>query len=300
MEKNTIFTFRLFTLALILTLTPWYYLTAAPTTNKMVKNVPISTSNSEKNKEVDGKEAGSKESSGQEAVSKEADTNAEVETSSEDLKKLFKDPKWTLIHEDSECQVYKADIKHKSGLIPFKLVATLPYPFAKVLAVVDNTERKAEWVPNMISGVVVKEVSPFDKIERNLFKAPWPFSDREFLVEVKSEINYANKTAVADIHSVELPEFPVTKKFVRGESYNGNATIKAIDKDKTHFEIIFFNDFKGNLPAWIVNFVQKSWPEDFISKLRSQLTKTDIVIDKKFETPMETPSKSAIKTQISK
>ncbi|MBF0298910.1 MAG: hypothetical protein HQK51_09335 [Oligoflexia bacterium] len=45
--------------------------------------------------------------------------------------------------------------------------------------------------------------------------------------------------------------------------------------------MIFFNDLKGLLPVFIVNMIQKEWPANFISRLKLQLDKKDIEVDKK-------------------
>ena len=45
----------------------------------------------------------------------------------------------------------------------------------------------------------------------------------------------------------------------------------------------FLNDFKGMIPTWIINIVQKKWPHKFMKSLRTQLNKADIKIAPEFK-----------------
>ncbi|MBF0299158.1 MAG: hypothetical protein HQK51_10590 [Oligoflexia bacterium] len=196
-------------------------------------------------------------------------------------KDLLPNTKWILIKEDSEYKVFKGELAHESGIYPLKIEATIQYPFAKVLTILDQTDRKPEWIPNMINSKVIKQITPFEKIEKGTYDAPWPVSDREFLVKIKADVDFKEKTATATMQSTTLSDVPVAENVVRGDTYNGNIFLKAVDPTHTYFQMIFFNDFKGLLPVFIVNMVQKEWPANFISRLKLQLDKKDIEVDKK-------------------
>jgi len=110
------------------------------------------------------------------------------------------------------------------------------------------------------------------------FDAPWPFEDRDFLVYIKTNYDIEKKEVKAVIYSVTHPQMPNRKGFVRGHTFSGNTYLKSVYNDtKTYVEISFFNDYRGNIPKWIVNMVQLTWPRTFIGQLRGQLAKKDVV-----------------------
>lgn len=196
--------------------------------------------------------------------------------------------KWELIQTEKDYKVFKGITAHATGLYPFKIEAKLSYPFIKVLSVLDQTDRKVEWVPNLLKAELVKQISPYEKIERGSYDAPWPVTDREFLVHISAQIDIPNRVVIAKMHSIEIPDVPVKQSFVRGYTYNGNIVIKENkSSDTTDFEMIVFNDFKGSLPTWIVNLVQRDWPNNLIKHLKSQLDKNDLIIDSKFAALVE-------------
>ncbi|MBF0364836.1 MAG: hypothetical protein HQK50_04655 [Oligoflexia bacterium] len=214
-------------------------------------------------------------------------------SASDPNKDLMPEIKWELLKEASEYKIFRGKTAHESGIYPLKMEATIAAPLPLVLTVLNDTERKPEWVPNMLTSATIKKVSEYEKIERGTYDAPWPVNDREFLVRITAELELqegSNKGpakivgATAKISSVDLPDFPLPAKgLVRGQSYNGNVVLKSVDNDtKTYFQIIFFNDFKGSLPVFIVNFVQREWPENFISKLKSQLQKPNLSLSPLF------------------
>ncbi|MBF0360855.1 MAG: hypothetical protein HQK49_07580 [Oligoflexia bacterium] len=196
---------------------------------------------------------------------------------------LLPNTKWILIKDESGYKVFKGEVAHESGIYPLKIEATIAFPLAKVLTVLDSTERKHEWVPNMKEAKVIQQISPFEKIEKGTYDAPWPVSDREFLVRIKADVDFKGKFAKATMESTTIADVAVETGCVRGETYNGDVFLKAVDADHTYLQMILFNNFKGLLPVWIVNMVQKDWPTNFVARLKNQLERKDIEVDKKLQ-----------------
>ena len=128
----------------------------------------------------------------------------------------------------------------------------------------------------------VKKLSEFDKIEYSVYDSPWPFSDRSFLVHIKSIANVEKKMLTIKLNSIVLDEVPPNKNYVRGFTYNGDVILKNDGKGNSYFQVLFLTDFKGNIPKWIVNMVQLGWPKKMIKSLTKQIKRNDIIIQEKF------------------
>jgi hypothetical protein len=191
--------------------------------------------------------------------------------------------KWEMAGDEEEIKVYSAkDYGHSSGVVPIKVETIFNHSIGRILSVISNSERKIEWVPHMVTASNAKQISDYEKIEYARYRAPWPFDDRVFLVQSKGHLDKETKTVTISVKSVELPEFPHDKRFVRGNTYFGRVVLIYIDKNKTWMETQFLTDFKGNIPVWIINLVQKTWPRNLMKQLEKQLLKTDIEINPKY------------------
>lgn len=189
---------------------------------------------------------------------------------------------WKVANKRNGITVFKAE-KHKSGLVPIKVETILPFPPSRVLSVIANTERKQEWVPDLMLVNTVKKINEYDKIEYSVYDSPWPFSDRSFLVHIASVADIKDKKLTIKLNSVELKEVPKNKKYVRGFTFNGDVILKNDGKGNSYFQVLFLTDFKGNIPKWIVNMVQLGWPKKMIKSLTKQIKKKDIIIQEKFK-----------------
>ncbi|MFT6069033.1 MAG: hypothetical protein ACJAT2_003676 [Bacteriovoracaceae bacterium] len=189
---------------------------------------------------------------------------------------------WKIANKRNGITVFKAE-EHESGLVPIKVETILPFPPSRVLSVIADTSRKQEWVPDLMIVETVKKIDEYDKIEYSVYDSPWPFSDRSFLVHIKSIAYVKEKKLVIKLNSIELPEIPKKKEYVRGFTYNGDVILKNDGKGNSYFQVLFLTDFKGNIPKWIVNMVQLGWPKKMIKGLTKQIKRDDIQIQEKFK-----------------
>ncbi len=191
---------------------------------------------------------------------------------------------WKMISDDDGIKTYEAINAPKDiGIIPLKVQAVMKQSLTKVLTVLKDPKRKKQWVPMVKEYRTIERFSICESIEYSSFKAPWPLSDRDFVINVKTSYDLKDKSIYATIESTNHPQMPENVDHVRGFTYQGDAYLKMIDGNNTFLEISFFTDFKGWIPRWIINMVQTNWPRDFIKHLERQLSKSDIVINSKYD-----------------
>lgn len=195
------------------------------------------------------------------------------------------DFEWQLSEEKGTIKVYNSDVHKSTGIVPIKATNILNHSMPKILSVIADVTRKKEWVPNLLKANIVEQKNKYERIEYALYDSPWPFHDREFIIQTKGSYNPKDKSIYIEIKSTKDSNVPLNTDYVRGFTHIGNVYMRYIDKEKTFFEIILLTDFKGNIPTWIINLVQRKWPYKLFRNLESQLIKNDIVLDKTYLTP---------------
>lgn len=181
--------------------------------------------------------------------------------------------------------VYKAEQKDpETGLVPLRVKAKLAYRADRVLSVLANTERKVEWLPKAKLTKTLEKKSVFERVEYSRYHVPWPFQDRDFVLKMSGSFDKEKREVTVMTSSTVHPSAPGVKKVVRASNKIGIIKLRPINNDKeTELEMTFLTDFKGNIPTFLVNFVQRKWPKKFMEGLREQLAKTDIKVKQEYK-----------------
>lgn len=193
------------------------------------------------------------------------------------------DFKWEESTEKDGIKIFRADRHKETGIVPIKAQTTLNYSMPKILSVLADTNRKMEWIPQLIAARIVEQKSKYERIEYARYDSPWPFYDRAFVIATKGRYDKEKNSVFIDIQSTEHPSVPLNPEHVRGKTYIGSVYMKGLSKEKTFFEITLLTDFKGNIPTWIINMVQKKWPFKMFDNLKKQLAKKDIQVWPEFK-----------------
>lgn len=189
---------------------------------------------------------------------------------------------WIVVSTDDEITVYEAKEKH-SGIVPIRFNATLDYPTSRVRAVLADTKRRPEWTPNMVEARILEMTGTGVKFEYLRYKFPWPFMNRTFVLHNKNTYNPADKSLLSTTHSITHPNAPETKKHIRGHTFAGNVLSRPVQGgEKTYLEAVFLTDVRGDIPKWLFNLIQRSWPRKIIKGLNRQLARDDIKVEEKW------------------
>ena len=147
-------------------------------------------------------------------------------------------------------------------------------PIGRVLAVIRDANRRAEWMPACgDSHLVEEDLVKRTQVAYHRTKAPWPVSDRD-------SINRAEMVVEPAKHRVYLPFVAITsavppvKGVVRMPMMRGHWILVPVDGGrKTEAEYQVFADPGGLLPDWLANLASKTLPRDTIAGLRKQVSK---------------------------
>lgn len=190
---------------------------------------------------------------------------------------------WQVVSEGENIKVYQSKEKYgDTSLVPVKAEVVLNHPIEKVLTVLTDVPRKKEWMPKAVESKLIARKSIAESIEYVHYSSPWPFQDRVFLIGNKGVYDPKTQSVQVNFSSVERSDVPQKNGLVRGQTLEGHMMVKPLSANKTRLVMSFISDFKGVIPSWVMNIIQRKWPYEFMKGLNRQLEKPDIVINEEF------------------
>jgi hypothetical protein len=180
---------------------------------------------------------------------------------------------WELFDEYTGIKMFRKEVPG-SPLLAYKGSGLIQAPLSKLATVIEDTPRKPQWMTRIKTAEVIKEISPYERIEYVHLKLPWPLKDRDFLYRTKIEFFQETQKVTFFFESVEHPARPVYPDRVRAHVYYGNFSLIAVEQGKKAMvEADAHADPKGLVPAWAVNLYQKRLPRESIEGLMRQVVK---------------------------
>jgi hypothetical protein len=177
---------------------------------------------------------------------------------------------WEEIDNQDGIQVFRMKLPG-SPLHAFRGKAVVSAPLDKVIWVLSDNQHRTEWVDRLVKSIVLERRGDYESILYQHYSTPPGASDRDFVYRAKAR-SREDGTAVLDIASVSHPQAPPTVG-VRGELTKCSYILTPQGKNKTHVDVMVMTDPKGNLPGWLINLVQKSWPRNTLMSMREHLLK---------------------------
>jgi hypothetical protein len=183
---------------------------------------------------------------------------------------------WEKIGDDDGIAVYRREVPG-SPVIAFKGEGVIDASILRVASILVDPARATEWVDSLLEARTLRHLSETDYIEYDHVGTPFVMKDRDFVIDCRLEFEPAAKKATLKFHSVTDPLAPTTS-YVRGELISSGFAMTALEHGtKTQLVAEIHCDPKGSVAKWIVNWFQKAWPHNTITRLRAQAAKPDIV-----------------------
>jgi hypothetical protein len=196
---------------------------------------------------------------------------------------------WKLIGTEQGIQIFRRELPG-SRITALKGTGTVDAPVWKVASILLDTARASEWADSLKESRVVRRLALNRYIEYNHVGLPLIIKDRDFVSDVRIDVDPIGRTFALVYKPTDDPAAPVTRN-VRGEIVSGLFEATSIGPDKrTRLTAEVQCDPKGALPSWIVNFFQKNWPLHTFEAIRIQAAKPDIAMPAEF-TDVLTPTR---------
>ncbi len=178
---------------------------------------------------------------------------------------------WKKVKNEDDIQVYVLEISNKA-IVKAKTLTVINAPMEKVIAVLDDIDKRHEWVPYLKISKALSIYENNKRIEYSHFKAPWPATDRDFVYQIEL-ISDTKTKKIYKMKSVMSNLMPIQNNKIRADLYESIYTLVAIDDQTTAVELIFYANPKGWLPNWIINIIQQVLPFKIIKNLKQRLVK---------------------------
>ena len=184
--------------------------------------------------------------------------------------KLTAQPNCILRKEKDSIKVFTCHTdtsKFKSIVAEFSVHTSL----ASLSNFILNIAKYTQWQYNTVESKIIRKISNDEIIYHTVVEAPWPVTDRDMVVRIKSEMKSPTTLVITTVSESGI--VPAEKELVRVPSSRAEWFVKA--KTKNHLEVKYVMqiDPGGNVPAWLVNWVCANAPYQSFKNLKSKLEK---------------------------
>ena len=179
---------------------------------------------------------------------------------------------WKHVATEQGVELYSSTEKVGDQL-PFKAITIIEAPYERIVMSLVDHEKKTSWAPKLKSARVHHRLGANRFAYSEYYEAPWPFHDREFLLDGTIEYrdnsvffeaaNLEDISLAADNHvrvDVEVMELQVSPH------------------SPTSSRLVF--TFSGNMGGWIPEFVKKiitrKWPIRFLQAFENHLLVAEV------------------------
>ena len=157
---------------------------------------------------------------------------------------------WSLRKETDNIRIYTID-QSDSSFKAFKAEAVLDTSMENLMAVMVNPQSCVEWVHNCTESYGFGEGDFHDRYAYSVNDMPWPVSDRDYVLRIRTRGDQASGEVVMDLNAV-----PARRDEVDGHVRvdRSDALYRFIPEgDQTRMIWVQHTDPNGALPGWLVN-----------------------------------------------
>jgi len=186
------------------------------------------------------------------------------------------DGQWQSIGDEEGVALYRS-LNETEGLLPFKAVAELEVPYERIVMALVDAEGKPDWAPKLKATAIHSQISSNRFVYSEYYHTPWPFKDREFLLD--GTVTYERNRVVfsaANSENISLAK----KDHLTANIQELTFTVTPVSENRTRVEFTFSGDLGGWIPDFVKTIIQKRWPVRFIQALRDH-----VVNNNQLETP---------------
>ena len=177
---------------------------------------------------------------------------------------------WVEVKDSEGIKIYTREVPG-AAIIMAKGIVTIDASPEAILRVLDNNSEHPKWIPYLQESRQLQAISDTQRLEYNLFDAPWPASHRDFVFRVHAIPGNDKNILLYSMRSESSPLMPEQENIVRGTLHESRFKLTRLPSGETEVELLFQADPKGWIPNWITNIVQRAWPYKVLEGLREQV-----------------------------
>ena len=178
---------------------------------------------------------------------------------------------WDLKKNESDILIYTRRTEN-SAFKELKSVITIKTSLSSIIALLSDFDSYTQWVYKCGESSTLKKINDTTCTHYQTVVAPWPVSNRDFVVTVKQTQDA--KTKIICITSTGNPTYiPVKDGFVRITLFNAKWTLTPIKDGMVEIDYQLLVDPGGALPAWLVNLAVVDGPFETMVGFKKMIIK---------------------------
>lgn len=152
----------------------------------------------------------------------------------------------------------------------FKAKTTVNKPVETVVSLIDNINAYPKWQDNCDDAHVVKERDGDLVVARYTASTPWPFTDRDVVIEMKKQPQANGGVNITLTSRHEL--YPEQKKYTRIKDAGGFWEIVPLSDGSSSVTYQFHADPGGSVPNWLINMFIVQGPFNSLKAMKDLLS----------------------------
>lgn len=181
----------------------------------------------------------------------------------------FAQESWSLKKDKNGIKVFtRKSTQYKFDEI--KVESNMQGNASQLAAVLLDVNDHSEWVYKTVESKLIKTISPSELYYYTQIACPWPFENRDLVVDLNIAQNKTTKVTTIDIKNMTnyLPE---NKGIVRVKYSSVKWVITPINATACKVDYTITADPSGSLPAWLLNMFVSKGPYESFMKLKDQM-----------------------------
>ncbi|GLO59957.1 hypothetical protein MACH09_04650 [Vibrio sp. MACH09] len=159
--------------------------------------------------------------------------------------------------------------EHSDGLVEIRAQMFTPTSYGAFLSLLEDSKNVPNWIANVSSSQVLKQISATENIVYTQFAAPWPATNRDMVTYSKYSIE--DSAFTLSIKDAPLSTFPPQQGYVRIHSVTATWLLQKLTNGLTVIEYTAFAHPGGDLPDWLINKLAIESARETFEGLRAQL-----------------------------
>lgn len=194
-----------------------------------------------------------------------------------DFDGLYNDGGWKFIKEKKSFKIYSRQMPG-SNILGFKVEGHINAPLIDLMATLRDVDYSTQWQPDLLQKISIEDRGPTEAITYSRVDMPWPLDDRDYVLHNKLSLDKKRNLLFVMSKSTTHASYASKKGAVRANIGYSNIGLRPVSKSRTYVEWTLFGDPRGNIPGWVVNFYQQSFPVSFFKTLENRANSKKIPV----------------------
>lgn len=175
---------------------------------------------------------------------------------------------WELAKHKNEIQIYTRAYEN-SEIQEFKALMRTSKSIHLLEDLIEDVEEFPNWQLNIASVKILKRLENSEKYVWFVIETPWPFSDRDMVVNLRKSVN---EQGVITFNIINVPDYLEEKEdLIRMREADGKWVFTPLPNGQTEVLYQFYADPAGNLPEWVINMFIVDTPYQTFINVRHKI-----------------------------